>query len=845
MRKTLRLAALAALFVGGTLGGFAQTELNGSLTGDPSFDYSTQPITFSLTAVANALETDTATLAGHVRTYLLDETTSSPLTVTLVYNAGEKTYDGIANSTTNAHGGFWMDANGDNVGYGDNARWYTDISVDGTNDALTFHTGQFPNRANDGGVYKAEYRFALNGKYVAFHLTYTINKGKEYSIEKQLSKLTILKDLEVTTTQKPRSTYTADRIALDTQEVFEGLGLAGTEFAANIRQFIHAQIYDETNELWKDSISNTFTANAPGFWFLQLPDETTGSLLPQCYSKYNATSSRFFAEMSTTQDGDTLFFNIGQNPGVAEKNSQYWAYVYIVNGTNAYRVKVTLNTTENEAIDFSDMTLAAEQTVSYTITSDDTGETALTLDQAGIAALLGIEPSEMSMYAYQSEGVLTNASTANNGGYWFNKDGFVCSYGDANAAMYIEPASTTNFSTLNTGKFTKTVVAAGDSCVASVVFLGTDKYVQINVVMKIAAEELPGEVVEQADWKVVEVQEYTAQVIPSQGYSQTEGGSTYNMKLNLQSILQALGAETVGKNYVYTWKTGGDNSNEWIPENLDNNYTCTPYPGFWMSADGRTNSGWAATCAYGICFIASGSNLTENVQFFFHPGNTELTAGSSVTGDFFLVNPVNGKVVDIRINVLYVDARVETKVAGTEQVLINLTEDALTDEGYAKAITLDNAFKALGITEDEYLSAQWKLQTASGMWMNATVNEIESVWLNESGYSVPSDSPNALFSVFFNEDENTISLAFISDPEAEKVYKTNVGLEYDGKIYAFNILASASNEALENAVGINAPKSNENSGAIYDLSGRRVQVKSLDGLAKGIYIQNGKKIYVK
>ena len=81
-------------------------------------------------------------------------------------------------------------------------------------------------------------------------------------------------------------------------------------------------------------------------------------------------------------------------------------------------------------------------------------------------------------------------------------------------------------------------------------------------------------------------------------------------------------------------------------------------------------------------------------------------------------------------------------------------------------------------------------------------------------------------------------MSVLGDIAADQLIKSKVALKSPKGYYVFNIVIGSPEAIASGITGISADSMND--GKIYDLSGRRVTVPT-----KGLYIMNGKKVYVK
>lgn len=146
----------------------------------------------------------------------------------------------------------------------------------------------------------------------------------------------------------------------------------------------------------------------------------------------------------------------------------------------------------------------------------------LAVDVEAIAALFGTDAETFSQTvrfcALDAEGLFAAQSTANSGGYWFDAEGTVCTWGD-NARFFVEPVEPQNYSTLNAGQMPGTC-AAGDEFQTTLYFVIGDEMVTLEVTYTIA-DDPTGIEETTAEAEVIATEYYTLDGIridsPAQG----------------------------------------------------------------------------------------------------------------------------------------------------------------------------------------------------------------------------------------------------------------------------------------------------------------------------------------
>ena len=526
----------------------------------------------------------------------------------------------------------------------------------------------------------------------------------------------------------------------------------------------------------------------------------------------------------------TLSFNIGQSANIPADFDSYNADLFIVYGKKAYKITVTLNVKEREKVDFSQMEKAGEEEFVLELPEPgDTTSKSFDIDLATIAEALGVTEAELVIQPMQSEGVLTNNSTAYNGGFWFNIDGYVTSYGN-NSAMYVEPTSNGNWSKVNMGQYTMTAIDYGKSCTSNIYVLGSDKYYVLHFTLKIKEQQVNEDEVEQKDWVLAGSLTYDVQLVHAEKYDQNE-----ITQIDMERMIEILGGDQIDSKSLYTWKEAVE---AFDPEKLTNAYSCDPHPGFWMSADGKTASTWSSSCAYGMTVnVASGE-----VSWYDHPGSSN-TAGQSYEGKFYIANKATGKVCELVFNISFVDERKVIEVVGTENVEIVLSEENFNGDYYTAANDFAKVYDALNFGAEFYPTGVWYGQNERGGFTVIPSFQGEDAGFDANGVFIAEGvDAVAAFAVGYDAEEGAfVANVFDEITDATK-YSTKVAYEYDGKRYVFNIkIGSAAALAISN---VNTEVKNSD---VYDMSGRLVRKanQSANGLMRGIYMIGGKKVMIK
>ncbi|MBQ2002321.1 MAG: DUF4859 domain-containing protein, partial [Bacteroidaceae bacterium] len=303
---------------------------------------SPEPVNFSLTEVAEALETTPEDLANELQ--LFYEGSGSVVNFQLEGSDGTLYPNETAGYTQGTNGGFWMTTEGDAIYWGnDGFAWYNQITWDKDNDTFTILVGQNPNYFINGGTGTAKYILTYNEKTVTFEISLVVYPKGEVTAELNINKLNILAEHTIEATQHKRAK--AQTYSLSLPKLTTDLGIEADELINHLDIHLFGQYYDAINETWTDSLTCEYNASPlPGFWFTQTYDEITGELSELCYPGYISSgdfASRFYASSFVLNEtADELSVNIGQNGDYCEINSTYKSVVYLVHNTEAYKINL-------------------------------------------------------------------------------------------------------------------------------------------------------------------------------------------------------------------------------------------------------------------------------------------------------------------------------------------------------------------------------------------------------------------------------------------------------------------------------------------------------------------------
>ena len=815
---TTHLKKLMAVVVCLLAGMTAQAQFQGTVTQYPTSDYSNSPAKFKLTEVAQALETDTATLAKAYNTWQEAETWEGENMFWLI-GAND-----VATDEPTADGkGFWMTAEGERIGYGEGAIWFAFALVDVENDVFSINCGQMPNtmKAEDSGHAKFQLRY--NGKSVNFEVTLNVVAKPVVDIpqpELAWGKLTIVEEITKDVTQKPRSGYDADKVEVDLTEALTKLGVSGDLLKDELSQLLFAKKAYVTEDAvmgaqMSDSLTNESSAGAPGFWLRNFSD-AEGNPTFECGRFAYDGDDCFYAEAFAfdTETG-ILSCNIGQMPNKLKGGNTYFADIYIVYGDKAIKIRYNLILPEVKVGTLEDYEKAGENTIRVEMEPAESYDTKnFSIDIETMVNALGCQVGEIDdFYMLDSEIDFATGKNQEGVGYWVSMEGKVINWGN-DAMFYVTPKAD-DYSKFGVGQYPGHM-NIGDSARATLYFVAGSKYYQLNVDLVIVAPKQGDVVFESVAQRSIEVQQvpvaykWTSGVeIPEAWVEQQLGTSDW--------VLYALAP----LNEDGTEKEGN--------AKYSKSYSITESPGFWMDGEGH-NIGWSGNARVGVS-ISQPSGHFALMQY-----ENSINLGDVFRFPLFLVNEENGKMVTFNFTYSIVESVVEIEEVGSEDIVLPVSAD---DDGASATIDLSGVLRAFDITLDALANGQYLHGITADGTYGSGVSLYDGLAFTNSGVCVIED-PFMFFEAELNEDGKSVKVTTYATSEVADDYSAigTVCFLIEGKRYVLNVKFVS--EAIYTGITEHHSVPHTSLSAVYDLQGRKV-VKT----QRGLYIQNGRKYMVK
>ena len=849
MKKIYFSFLMLAMLMVGTV---AKAQYTVTVTSDPENNYYSGDQGFDPAAVAEALGLEDAAAVqaligagGNVYIKLADETKSN-------------SYTGNTNE-------FWMNADGVPQGYGDNGTcWYVGLSYDAgqtdeetgetSPDVVDVYMGQMPNFFKE--IYTdSELKctlYLVNGdKEVSFDVTLNVNAAPEPTLPTpttQLSGLEIVANYELPLNFTTGKEYEGKTYSATLEGIYDALGVTSEELDEVVSDYTYTQmvtgdtVYAEDGSVasieyndWLDELVRPEDVSG-GAWFgryINIDEATdTETIFGNAPKNWGTGSNTFYTQNITLADSEFSIVS-GQFPGVLKAGDSDYANLYIIVGSKAACVKVYTNVTDPEVINPDELTMVGETTIAITSpANDDYSTKSFIVDMEAVTTALGCTIDDIEdFYAWASETDLSDNHTTSGGGYYFNENGYIDTWANK-APVYIDPSN------LAEGKFGIGQYAGIYSDITEdvlfktqIVFQYGSNYYAVNIEYTIT----PKSQVE-VEFNLVSTEALSIQIVPS---SETYAWKTTST-LDLDYIEGKIGTTDFT---LYTDKANDEGVLEW-----SKSYTCTPNPGFWYGITTYENEAHQVVvdnAGYGT--NSFGLTYADGEIFWYqYPG--QRAVDDKYEANIYLVNEETGDYIKYILYVSYVEeVKPEGEIVGTEDVVVEMSEDIQTTDGYYNAyIDMSKAFEALGIEDPSLIESCSVLAAKSATMYDVTTTE-ESIIYGYDGYVAADedDAETLVVTVKIDEEGNPYmeiddSNGLFEDAEAQAYVR--IGLEYDGKRYIHNIWLIGSSVA----TGISAtPAQAYAPAAIYSIAGTKLSAKQ-----KGLNIvrmQDGsvKKLFMK
>lgn len=824
MVKRSMLAVSACLFGVG-----ANAQYSATFEQYPTSDYSASYLELTLTEVATALETDTATLNAYLND-LYDNDEEGLLKI--------KNSDGTYTTEyTGNTGEFWLDENGEVASWGDGSTWFVGSMWGSESDYYYIYAGQYPEACSGGESYSVTLALDYGDNEVTFDITLNVKEldvpDPETLLLSELdSKMTLVGSQDIACERDESQGYTADAIEVDFSGVAELLGTDDTVLSQALSALIYTRDRDDELGTISDTLTNESTATSPGWWFettiygSDAGDDLVGLESPELASSdYSSTSVIFMESFAYDEDSEVLSANLGQYPGVPNAGDEYIIRVYIIYGDKYYQVNYTVSIVEAETQSLSEMTSVGSYELDLEFNDQMTDYQTIEFypDLDAIAEALGCETSEIDLKPLAEEGELyTGSGTANNGGSYLDEDGYVISWGSSSIWFY-EPTTSGDYSELEFGLYYQLQVDnVGETYEGSLYFVYGTYYYELKVNISIVHKELES----QDDWTIVTTKRAAKQVIISdEDYIEDDNQTSFT--ITTDQCYELIGTTDPMLYCLYNDSIQLADDQIYAPYTK---YPCDPTPGVWLDADGRGAS-WSGSedVPVGICWDS------DDGEFDVYQVPGVFDAGDEYSANLYLVNEETDEMIEIVFNIAFVSEIVSADEVGSEDITLPVSIEFIET-----TIDLSDAADALGVTVDDLMSEDNEYlvgQLGSGLYSEGTTADNGLIFATDGSY----DEYGTISIEFSVNDDGTISIWTFAVEEIEAPFTISAvfGFEIDNSVYVFNV-TFVDVDTYDTGITTISADETKSSGKIYDLSGRQVTNPQ-----KGIYIQDGKKFIAK
>ncbi len=707
----------------------------------------------------------------------------------------------------------WRDWQGD-AAFWDTGDGMVCVKLNYPEEGLIDYIGCIDETWDAGDEYVALWGFVANDRAVIVKVVITFVEDSSVpapEAELDLSKIEVVGMAECSTERYSYQGYETEECTVSVPGMDTLLGVEATDMEDWFEDAVYVA-YNNANGIKVDSLQLLYATDG---WLQRTCEDWgelgAGDMLDECCaSQWSGTVTYFIQDLYYNPATDVVSFNVGNYQGNIEEGDELYADLYVMNGAKAFVIRHNLLCVEAPAGGGPEsMTKVGEQVIE--ITQYPTADYSYSyiypnLDEA--AALLGCDASNLSLNALSNATTFATYSTANQGGWWFDENGYVANWGSS--PVFIEPEEAGEYSALHIGQMPD-LCDEGDVYNIPLYLVYGDSYYLLSITLTIIPET-------PIDWGGAESVSTTT--------------LTIRQELDADYVFSASAGIAFSKIEEAIGITDPTLVGELTPEEaLENDgvqytkdYTCTPYPGFWLTQSGYVTS-WGDNSYWGMSIAYEGSSeelLFNCCQF---PGLT--VDGDTYNGTFYLLNPESMKMMTVKLT--YIIGHVtEYENVGDEDMAVPVSE-----EECELSFNQDEILEALGATEDEFYSSYCM---CASYGYTSTVTPQEGLSFDLTGACVANGE--GLFG-FWIENGKMYTYAQEDIPEGTNITVT-VYIQLNERQYTLNITFMTP-DGYDEYLGVEGVEADTTaSAAVYDLSGRRVAE-----MRKGIYIQNGKKTLVK
>ena len=668
------MTAVACLCTATAMG----ADYSGTVTQDPTTDYSNGYYQLTLTEVATALGTDAATLDAY-----LDSLYSADAEGILEVISDDGTYTTAYTGNT---GEFWLDEDGNATSWGDGSVWFVGSGWSDESDYYYIYVGQYPSACEGGEEYSVTLALVYGESEVTFDITLQVNEV----VEQYVSDLTSVGSGELSVEiDDGTAAYETVTATIDVETIASALGCSTSD--------LDMVPLSEEGTLY----SGTGTANNGGCWMSE-----------EGYVTSWGDGSVWFFEPVTSGDYSSINFGLFDE---AEEGTEYTASIYFVYDTSYYELSVSITVVEAEESEEESTTLSdytsvgsSELTVEIEDGTAAYGTVTATIDVETIASALGCSTSDLDMVPLAEAGTLySETGTANNGGSWMDEEGYVTSWGDG-SVWFFEPVTSGDYSSINFGLYDEAEEGTEYTC--SIYFVYDTYYYELLVTITVVeAEESEEESTTLSDYTSVGSSELTVEIEDG-----TAAYTAVSAEIDVETIASALGCSTSDLEMVPLEEEGTLYSGNGTANN----------GGCWMDEDGYAVS-WGDGSVWYFEPATSGDYSTINFGLM-----DEAEEGTEYTCSIYFV--YDSSYYEVVVTITVVEATYtllsDLTLAGSGELTVEIEEGS----DYATCeIDVDVIAAALGCSTSD-------IEIAGLAEENTLANSYTAYnggsWVDEDGY---------------------------------------------------------------------------------------------------------------
>lgn len=711
-------------------------------------------------------------------------------------------------------------------GFGDAAGWGTSpsgvcVKIQDPDSGVIDYIGAIDEThvKGENAGYIAAWAFVANGKCVVVYTEIHFIQDPASlvvipEVERSLAAVKVLGTVEVSSERYDTDGYETSLVEVQASGIAEALGIVSKEDLQTVfDQLIYVVGEDSIGCKGTELQLLTYTDG----WLSQAvlnEDGMAGEQLDEVIGAPYAGNSKYYVQqMAYDAATDKVSFVVGQYPGNLRRGENWPVNLYVMWGDKAFVIHYTMNVIEPPVIGIEGMQQVGE-TIELTYTQNPTTDyssVGILLDTQAAAEALGCDEASISLKALASENGFSALTTANNGGWWFNAEGFVTSYGGG-SAFFIEPAESGVYSVLNMGQMPG-VLGADDSVSTYLYLVNGDKYVKYHIVLNITEKQVG----EWETWHSVATRVLNIQQVANDGYVWSEKAASISAS-ELVSLIGTSSPELYGRVSPDALEEGA------CP--YTNDYTMGEKPGFWLTTEGYPTT-WGNNSTWGITSQASTTGIADGWGFkaMQFPGSGVV--GNAFSGTFYLVNVETGDMLTVILNSSVVEEVVEADLVGSAELAV-----AVSNEDFVQPYDLAEIAEAIGY---ESVSAMGEDEVMFGLTASGAYSEPIALgaWLSmDTEGNVVNEEDGQIFLYF----ENGMVCVSCNDFEPQPDWKRSVEVFFENPATGKRFLLVVTLLSKEGYDGIGKVAAKAAATTTYDLSGRKVGKQ----LGKGIYIINNK-----